>query len=233
MKFSYQWLNELVDGLAPGTPPKSLLRLITTHTAECEGVEEAGALLTGACPAHVLSVEPITNSHNRKAVVDTTQYGRRTVVCGAPNCSPGLWTVYAPIGIKTIAGLESDGMLASPQELGLNRDHSGVLELAGPVLPFTTDHVIEVDNKSLTHRPDLWGHYGMAREVAAILGLKLKDPVKASLPQGEPLYQAAIEDFNLCSRFSGLVFENVTVRPSPLWLQSKRSASTPSTTSST
>ena len=58
-------------------------------------------------------------------------------------------------------------MLASGLELGINRDHSGIVESATEMLP-APDTIIEVDNKSLTHRPDLWGHYGMAREVAAI-----------------------------------------------------------------
>ena len=82
------------------------------------------------------------------------------------------------------------------------------------------DAVIEVDNKSLTHRPDLWGHHGMAREVAAITNRKLRDPVKLDLlPAEKPAVQIEIEDFALCPRYSALVFENVTVRPSPLWLQ--------------
>ena len=218
MKFSYQWLSELVDGLG-ANDPKDLLRLITMKTAECEGMEEAGALMRGACPAEVLSVVPIGDSHNKLARVKTTAYGEKTVVCGAPNCRPGLWTVYVPLGKKTIAGMESDGMLASGEELGINRDHAGIVELDGAVFPFTPDHVIEVDNKSLTHRPDLWGHYGMAREVAAITGRKLIDPVTAAVPAGPSVYLANIEDFALCPRFSALLFENVTVKPSPLWLQ--------------
>lgn len=87
------------------------------------------------------------------------------------------------------------------------------------------DAVIEVDNKSLTHRPDLWGHYGMAREVAAIAHRKLHDPVKLSaLPQGKAHVNIEIEDFALCPRYSALVFENVTVQPSPAWLQNRLEA---------
>jgi phenylalanyl-tRNA synthetase beta chain len=92
------------------------------------------------------------------------------------------------------------------------------------------DTIIEVDNKSLTHRPDLWGHYGMAREVAAISQLvsahgKLLDPVKLSLvPKGEAAIGIEIEDFALCPRYSALVFENVTVLPSPLWLEQRLEA---------
>jgi phenylalanyl-tRNA synthetase beta chain len=128
MKFSYQWIRELVPGLE--TDPRELLRLITMKTAECEG-----------------------------------------------------------------------------------------LEVIGP------DTVIEVDNKSLTHRPDLWGHYGMAREVAAITRSTLRDPVKIDLlPQAEAPVGIEIEDFALCPRYSALVFENVTVQPSPVWLQSRLEA---------
>ena len=84
------------------------------------------------------------------------------------------------------------------------------------------DAVIEVDNKSLTHRPDLWGHYGMAREVAAITHKELLDPVKLGmLPQGTAPVGIEIEDFALCPRYSALVFENVTVQPSPVWLQQR------------
>lgn len=218
MKFSYQWLSELVDGLG-ANDPKDVMRLITMKTAECEGLEESGALLRGACAARVVSVVPIGDSHNRLARVKTTPYGEKTVVCGAANCVPDLWTVYVPLGKKMIAGVESDGMLASGSELGINRDHRGVVELSGDTLGFQPDYVIEVDNKSLTHRPDLWGHFGMAREVAAITGGKLVDPVRATIPEGPSIYAAAIEDFGLCPRFSALLFENVTVQASPLWLQ--------------
>src|ERR1700728_293823 len=128
MKFSYHWIREMVPGL--DAEPAELMRLITMKTAECEGLEQAGA-----------------------------------------------------------------------------------------------DAVIEVDNKSLTHRPDLWGHYGMAREVAAITGRKLHDPVKLQLlPQGNAAIGIQIDDFALCPRYSALVFENVTVEPSPLWLQNRLEA---------
>jgi phenylalanyl-tRNA synthetase beta chain len=217
MKFSYNWLRELVDDLE--TPPKELARLITLKTAESEGVEEVGALLASASGAVVVTVEPMGASHNRKAVIDTVRYGRKTVVCGAPNCRIGLRTVYLPIGKKTIEGVESDGMLASAAELGISRDHAGIVELAAP-LDLLADHVIEIDNKSLTHRPDLWGHYGMAREVAAILGKRLRDPVKADISlNGEAPIRVRVENYALCPRYSALVFENVSVAPSPLWLQ--------------
>ncbi len=230
MKFSYGWIRSLVAGL--DVPAEALERLITMKTAECEGVESVGSLLAEASPATVVSAEPISGGHNVKAVVDTERYGRKTVVCGAPNCEPGVRTVYVPLGIKIVSGIESDGMLASASELGINRDHAGIIELReGDQIPFP-DHIIEIDNKSITHRPDLWGHHGMAREVAAITGKMLLDPVSlnslpgallGSKPPESPI-KIEIEDFNLCPRFSALVFENVTIQPSPLWMQARLTA---------
>ena len=106
MLFSYNWIRELVDGL--DAAPEALERLITMKTAECEGIEKVGGLLEAACAARVESVEPIAGTHNVKAVVDAGRYGLRTVVCGAPNCRPGLITAYAPVGKKVINGVESD-----------------------------------------------------------------------------------------------------------------------------
>jgi phenylalanyl-tRNA synthetase beta chain len=217
LKFSYNWISELVDGL--DLTPRDLERLITMKTAECEGIEKVGALLAGASAAKVLSVEPIEGGHNRRAVVATARYGLKTVVCGAPNCRADMTTVYVPLEKKIIGGVESDGMLASGAELGINRDSAGIVELDGD-WGLKPDHIIEIDNKSLTHRPDLWGHVGMAREVAAISRKSLRDPVKMDLlPTGAAPIKVAIENLELCPRYSALVFENVTVRPSPLWLQ--------------
>jgi phenylalanyl-tRNA synthetase beta chain len=227
LKFSYNWIRELVEDLdcAPGAVEK----LITMKTAECEGIEVVGALLDRACAARVEAVEPIPNGHNLKTVVDAGRYGRKTVVCGSPNCRVAVVTAYVPIGKKVIQGVESDGMLASAAELGISRDHSGILELdtqvGAPLAGCVPDSIIEIDNKSITHRPDLWGHLGMAREVAAILTQRLQDPVRLDLlPEGPPAIKIRIEDLNLCPRYTALVFGNVMVKPSPLWLQYRLTA---------
>ena len=231
MKFSYNWISELVDGL--DVSAQELSNAITLKTAESEGVEEFGSHLVHILAARVESVAPIEGSKNVKALVDLGNLGQRTVVCGAPNCRAGIVTAYAPSGTRlpdgreirkaVIGGIESEGMLASGAELGLNRDHAGILELEaipGETLEFKPDSIIEIDNKSLTHRPDLWGHHGMAREVAAILRKPLRDPVDLSvLPHGDPTIGVTIDDFALCTRYSALVVDNVAVCPSPLWLQ--------------
>ena len=217
MKFSYNWIRELVPGL--DQDPQELMRLITIKTAECEGLERVGERLATASAARVTEVEWIEGTHNQIVKIDTARYGEKTVVCGAPNCRPGMISIYVPLGVAVIDGVESDGMLASGMELGINGDHTGIVQLDTEVLP-APDTVIEVDNKSLTHRPDLWGHHGMAREVAAITNRLLRDPVKLDLlPGAAPAIQVEIEDFDLCPRYSALVFENVTIAPSPVWLQ--------------
>ena len=115
--------------------------------------------------------------------------------------------------------------VASAAELHINNDNAGILELEG-VAPGDAipgcdpDILVEIDNKSLTHRPDLWGHHGMAREVAAILNRPLKDLVDLSrLPAGDSPVKVVIEDFGLCPRYSALLFDNVKIGPSPLWFQ--------------
>ncbi len=87
------------------------------------------------------------------------------------------------------------------------------------------DSIFEIDNKSITHRPDLWGHLGLAREVAALTGGWLRDPVKMErLPVDAPAIEIAIDDLDLCPRYSALAFENVTVQPSPVWMQERLAA---------
>jgi len=228
MKFSYNWIREFVPGLTEAALP--LERLITMKTAECEGIEEIGGSVSGARIAQVLSTSPLADSKIVKAVIDLGPLGMRTVVCGAPNCHPGMLTAWLPVGRKMVHGVDSDGMLAASEELGIGHDHSGIVEFGSgepgdeiPTLP--SDSIIEIDNKSITHRPDLWGHQGMAREVAAILGLPLTDTVHSDLlPGGDPAIQVEIEDLSLCPRYSALVFENVKVEPSPLWLQHRLTA---------
>jgi phenylalanyl-tRNA synthetase beta chain len=237
LKFSYNWLAELVDGL--DMPPAGLTRLITMKTAECEGFAPHGAWFAEIVAARVLTVEPIAGSHNVVAEIDAgPRHGRRRVVCGAPNCRPGMVSAWVPPGVviagqeirrAVIAGVESDGMLASGAELGCNRDHSGIVELeadpGGPLPGIRPDFLIEVDNKSLTHRPDLWGHHGIAREVAAITGARLRDPVDMALiPAAAGAWHVEIADYTLAPRYSALVFENVTVGPSPLWLAARLEA---------
>jgi phenylalanyl-tRNA synthetase beta chain len=222
MKFSYNWIREHVPAL--DTPARQLERLITMRTAECEGIEDTGALLAQACAARVVSVEPIPGSHNVKAVVETALYGEGRSLRRAQ---------LPPRHAHRLRPDRQEGRQRrrerrhAGQRRGTRRQprRAGIIELAGELEGCAPDSIIEIDNKSITHRPDLWGHYGMAREVAAILRQPLRDPVQPSLiPTAPAPINVAIEDLDLCPRYSALVFDNVTVQPSPLWLQYRLTA---------
>ncbi|HEY7210792.1 MAG TPA: phenylalanine--tRNA ligase subunit beta, partial [Bryobacteraceae bacterium] len=234
MKFSYSWIRELVPDLT--TEPSDLERLITVKTAECEGIEPVGAHFANVVAVRVLSVEALAKGKNKSVWIETGGGKQARVVCGAPNVREGMLAAWVPpgtslagktIGRAVIEGVESEGMLASAAELGINRDHAGLLEIIGTGpgerLPgLEPDWIIEIDNKSLTHRPDLWGHYGMAREVAAITKNGLRDPVDPTvLPEGMGPIRVEIEDYELCPRYSALAFENIRVAPSPPGLQAR------------
>jgi phenylalanyl-tRNA synthetase beta chain len=233
LKFSYQWICELVKGL--DVEPSALEGLITVKTAECEGVEAFGAHFSRIMAVRVLHAQPVGKGKNQVVRIDSGNGREATVICGAGNVRPGMLAAWVPpgtslgdktIGTAIIDGVESEGMLASAAELGISRDGAGLLELenvqAGALLPLTPDWILEIDNKSLTHRPDLWGHVGMAREVAAIADGSLHDPVKLdSLPQGNAQLKVEITDHTLCTRYSALFVENVQVRPSPLPIQAR------------
>ena len=98
MKFSYNWIQELVPALK--ATPEETMRQITLRTAEAEGLEPVGQHFWKVVSAKVVDVQPIEGSHNRRVVVKSAQYGTRTVVCGAPNVRVGMVAVYCPTGIE-------------------------------------------------------------------------------------------------------------------------------------
>ena len=160
------------------------------------------------------------------------------IVCGAPNVREGMLVALAtaggsvsghPITPATIAGYTSYGMCCSESELGISDDNSGIWDIerdlpAGTPLGtdikdiFDIDDIIfEVDNKSLTNRPDLWGHYGIAREFATITGRKLKCPGLVSLSDYAALPEVAVDvkATDLVWRYSAIKVENITRKTSP------------------
>ena len=158
------------------------------------------------------------------------------VVCGAPNVRVGLKTALVKVGghidgfeitSRPLRGVTSNGMCCSVKELGIGDAHDGILELPSdaPVgenikkyLPIE-DIIVEIDNKSLTNRPDLWGHYGIAREVAAITGHKLLAlPVEEIVNDKKDL-DIVIKNPELCYRYTGLKIDNIESNISPLELQ--------------
>ncbi len=197
MLISLNWIKDFVE--IPEMSPKELGSLFTLATAEVEDIIVKGESLKPILVVEIKSLKPHPDSDKLNLV--TFDYGKgalREVVCGAPNVKVGLKVPYAPIGTtlpngmtlepKKIRGILSDGMLCSEVELGLGEGKSGLMELSNEALPGTplpeylkmeTDVILDVDNKSLTHRPDLWGYMGLAREFAAAHKKPLKNRFNA------------------------------------------------------
>ena len=236
MFLSMNWIRDFVN--LDGIDLDELVHKFTLGTAEVEGVEHVGADTCGVVVGQILTVEEIPES--KKLHKLTVDCGDKVwqIMCGAPNVRVGMKVPVAKLGgmvsgmkieDRKLAGYESQGMCCSQKELGVSDDHSGLWELPED-LPIgkdikeiyeIDDVVFEVDNKSLTNRPDLWGHYGIAREIAALADRKLQPyPVEDLSVYSElPEVPITIEDPELCYRYSGMTFGHVTKNQSPMNMQ--------------
>ena len=224
MIISISWLKDFVD--LEGVTPEEIAELLSLHTCEVEGVETVGASIAGVVVGEVLECQPHPDAD--KLSVTKVAFGAEEpvpVVCGAPNVRTGLKVAFAPVGcvlpgdfkIKKakLRGQPSLGMICSSQELELSEDHEGILELSNDASVGTrlidhlemADTVLEVDNKSVTHRPDLWGHYGFARELSAILNRPLRPlPILSEWPDGDSATPVTIRNEEDCGRYHALRF---------------------------
>jgi phenylalanyl-tRNA synthetase beta chain len=234
VKISANWIKDYVN--LDGVDIKDLWYRFTMSTAEIEELTEMGKEINQVVVGYVVKVEPHPVSPKLKIV--QVDLGNEVVqtVCGAPNVKEGQYVPFAKTGgsIRKVArveamkvsGVESNGIICSPAEIGISDSHEGILELAGPCqkgvdikkMIDIADTVIEIDNKSLTNRPDLWGHYGIAREVAAILKRPLKPMALAEVEQYNnlPAVDVKIEDSSKCFRYSCLNIENIKVKVTPV-----------------
>ncbi len=231
MIISLNWIKEFVD--LNGIPVDELVKRFGLSTAEIEKVTYVGQDLENIVVAQILEVNSHPNSdHLHILKVDDGSGSAVQVVCSAPNVKAGLKTFFARVGANVrgtkikparLAGVESFGMCCGGWELGIEEDTSGIVELdsSTPIgkdikemLP-VEDVLIEIDNKSLTNRPDLWGHYGIAREFAAIFNRELK-PLKTDLLENYknlPALKIKVET-KKCFRYSGISVKNITKKVS-------------------
>jgi phenylalanyl-tRNA synthetase beta chain len=234
MRISLQWLSEYVDLPAP----EELARRLTAVGLEVEAVERTGAALGGVVAARIVASEQHPNAEKLSVTrVDRGEGEPLQVVCGAKNYRVGdvvpLATVGAvlPGGAKIekarLRGVESFGMLCSARELGLSADASGLLILPPEVVPGTPvaralgleDVVLEVN--VTPNRPDALSHLGIAREVAALLGARVRPPAPLLAEGGGPAGDAVrirIDAPEKCARYAARVVEGVRIGPSPTWL---------------
>jgi len=240
MKISLNWVREFVE-IDPELSAEQLSQKITLSVCEVEGYEEMGAHLKDVYVAEVIEIEPHPNAD--KLRLATVNFGeqQQQVVCGAHNFTVGDKVPYVGIGAElpggfkikpaTIRGVDSHGMLCAEDELGFSDDHDGLMILPADaevglslaqLFPDQVDTILEIDNKSITHRPDLWGHYGFARELGTIFRKPVKsmtfDPALIS-GEGEKIIEVEVLAKDLVPRFTGLSVSQVTVKDSPLKIQ--------------
>ncbi len=233
MFLSMNWIGDFVD--LSGLDKKALIKNFTLSTAEVEDIIEKGADISGIVVAKILSVE--NHPESKKLHLLKVDKGDEVVdiVCGAPNVREGMKVALATVGgrvgeitiaPRTLAGYTSYGMCCSEAELGISDDHSGLIEIFEDV-PLGTDIkdvydiddiIFEVDNKSLTNRPDLWSHYGMAREFATIAKRPLRTPELLDTKQfeGLPAVMVDVKATDLVYRYSAIKVKNVTRKVSPV-----------------
>lgn len=198
MIISRRWLGEFID--LNGVSDELISDKLTQASCEVETVEQKNCLLQSVIISQILSIEPHPSISKLQLVLIDVGDSSIRVVCSAQNICRGNFVVYAPDGSilddgsllksKNIGGIDSFGMLCSEKELGISDDHSGLCILDkykseyslalgtsfAQTFGLYSDVIYHIDNKSITHRGDLWGVVGMARELAAILGIPFNNP---------------------------------------------------------
>lgn len=242
MKISYNWLSQYVSLPAD---IKELSHKLTMAGVEVEGIESKGSIPEGIVVGEILERKPHPDADKLSVcrVSDGTQ--ELQIVCGAPNCDAGKKVPLATLGtvfddeesgkkliIKKckLRGVESSGMLCSARELGLSKDHEGLMELSSEYktgAPFKEivkgDTVFELE--ITPNRPDLLSHWGIARDVSAITGRPLKFP-NVTVPEpkkdkGDYSNLIEVRDQALCPRYTARVIRNVKIKESPAWLKER------------
>ncbi|HWI97225.1 MAG TPA: phenylalanine--tRNA ligase subunit beta [Solirubrobacterales bacterium] len=245
MKVPYSWLREYCD---PGVEAGRLAERLAMTGTEVERVGTVGPpSAEGFVVGKVLSAEPHPNADRLRVCTVDTGDGERTIVCGAPNVAAGQTVPVAlpgatlpgghKIGKAKLRGVESMGMICASSELELGEGPPGILVLeddglvAGTplaeVLPIA-EPVLELE--VTPNRVDCFGVYGVAREVHAISAAPLAAEPWADDAAAEgdgevgDYASVAVEVPDLCPRFTARVFTDVTIGPSPAWLQARLAA---------
>ncbi len=210
MNIPESWLRSFCD---PKLSGRALSDKLTMSGLEVEQYEPLAPALHGAVVGEVLSVEKHPNADKLKVCKVRAGQEILTVVCGAPNVRAGM---KAPLktGAKEIRGVLSQGMLCSARDLGISDDHSGLLEIQD-------DHILTL--KLTPNRADCLSVLGVARELAALTGAKLKPaeikPVPAKGKAKHPVKIAAPEG---CGRFAARVIRGVDAgAPTPAWMRER------------
>lgn len=249
MKVSLNWVKKYVD-LPENITTKQMATDLTLRTVEVEGYENTEEKFHDIIVGKVLEINEHPNADKLKVCkVDIGEDEPKQIVCGGSNLYPNEMVVVCKPGAEVywhgeaelqkikdskVRGVDSYGMICGAEEVYLEnifpaKEADEIVDLAGvdcyPGQSITEiidmkDVVLEIDNKSLTNRPDLWGHYGIARELSAIYDVDLKPIEKVEIDSKLPKYDVEIMDSSKCQRYVAVEIDNVYEKRSPLWMQS-------------
>ena len=242
MRISVNWLRELVK---PDLSPEALGELLTIAGLEVEAIEDRRSWADGVVVGKIIDRVPHPNADKLSiCTVDIGQKTPSTIVCGAPNARADIFVPVATLGtylpqidlkIKPakLRGVDSQGMICSLSELGLEKDSEGIyifsdtnLELGTDVRPFLGLDDVILDISPTANRADALSMIGVAREVAALTGATLELPniIEVSFPQKVDQFFLNISDTQACPVYIGTVIEGVKIAPSPPWLKQRLQA---------
>ncbi len=249
MKLSLNWIKDYVK-IPDNMDLSEFAYQLTMSTVEVEGAHDIAKGFDHIVVGEILTVNPHPNADKlRVCSVNTGDEAPHDIVCGGSNLAPGMKVVVAapgawvrwhgegePVEIKAakLRGVPSYGMICGADEVGISelfppKDDHEIVDLSDfDVTPGQNvavalgldDIILEIDNKSMTNRPDLWGHYGMAREIAALYDLELL-PIDPYTPPAVPAFDVRIEDTHGCPRYIGVKMEGLSVKPAPFALRAR------------
>lgn len=249
MKVSLNWLKDYVK-IPEDMDLKQLAFDLTMSTVEVESVTELARQFDGIVVGEIKEVLAHPNADKlRICKVDIADGEIHDIVCGGSNLDAGMKVVVAcpgsfvrwhgegePVEIKNakLRGVASFGMICASVEVGLAElfpahEEAEIMDITGWDAPAGTplaealeldDVILEIDNKSMTNRPDLWGHYGIAREISALYDLPLCK-FEPFVPDTTTAFSISVQDSDRCPRYIGVQMEGINVKPAPFLMQSR------------
>jgi phenylalanyl-tRNA synthetase beta chain len=244
MYISLNWLKDFVK-IPAKIGAAEISKELTNHTVEVEGFINQAEQFKNVVVGRVLEVKKHPNADRLRLALVDIKKAKLNIVCGAPNLVEGQLVPVALIGAVLPNGLEikeseirgekSSGMICAEDELGIGKNHEGIIVLRDDAKigePFAKylkadDIILEVDNKSLSNRPDLLSHYGIARELGVIFGLTLKPYEKLLnkkfefLKKKENKLGVKVDDSESCPRYMAVKIDGLEIKESPAWLKER------------
>lgn len=250
MKVSLNWIRDYVQ-LPADADLKKLAYDLTMSTVEVEDTIELAKQFDHMVVGVINTIEQHPNADKLRVCMTDIGGRVESIVCGGSNLREGMKVAVAlpgavcrwhgegePVEIKKskLRGVDSYGMICGAVEIGLadlfpTKEEAHILDLSDFDAPAGTpladaldlnDIILEIDNKSMTNRPDLWGHYGIAREIAALYDLPMKEFPRFDRNVANTAgFHVTVEDAERCPRYLSAQIEGLSVKPAPYQMQSR------------